>query len=129
MNTIRSVVGLVLYLYLLVLFGRLVLSWVQVFSRDWRPTGPMLVIAEGVSTLTDPPLHALRKVLPPLRIGGVALDLAFFVLILIVYLLLHDLIELLHQGRRSLIFYRPHCAYDTPVTRIQHSRRKMNSLF
>lgn len=88
MNTIRSVVGLVLYLYLLVLFGRLVLSWVQVFSRDWRPTGPMLVIAEGVYTLTDPPLHALRKVLPPLRIGGVALDLAFFVLILIVYLLL-----------------------------------------
>ncbi|HHU10573.1 MAG TPA: YggT family protein [Intrasporangiaceae bacterium] len=88
MNTIRSVVGLVLYLYLLVLFARLVLSWVQVFSRDWRPTGPLLVVAEGVYTLTDPPLHALRKVLPPLRIGGVALDLAFFVLILIVYLLL-----------------------------------------
>jgi len=87
-NTIRSVVGLVLYLYLLVLFARLVLSWVQVFSRDWRPTGPLLVVAEGVYTLTDPPLHALRKVLPPLRIGGVALDLAFFVLILIVYLLL-----------------------------------------
>lgn len=88
MNGIRGLIGFVLYLYLLVLFARLILSWVQVFSREWRPSGPMLVIAEGVYTLTDPPLNALRRVLPPLRIGGVALDLAFFVLILIVYVLL-----------------------------------------
>lgn len=88
MSAIRSAIGFVLYLYLLVLFARLVLSWVQVFSRDWRPKGLVLVIAEAVYTLTDPPLRALRKVLPPLRIGGVALDLAFFALILIVYLLL-----------------------------------------
>jgi YggT family protein len=88
MNTVRNLIGLVLYLYLLVLFARLILSWVQVFSREWRPRGPVLVLAEAVYTLTDPPLRALRKVLPPLRIGGVALDLAFFVLVLIVYILL-----------------------------------------
>ena len=41
MTAIRSLIGLVLYLYLLVLFGRLILSWVQVFSRDWRPRGPV----------------------------------------------------------------------------------------
>lgn len=88
MNTIRSFIGLLLYLYLLVLFARLILSWVQVFSREWRPKGPVLVVAEGVYTLTDPPLRALRKVLPPVRIGGVALDLGFFVLVLIIYILL-----------------------------------------
>jgi YggT family protein len=88
MNTIRGLIGLLLYLYLLVLFARLILSWVQVFSREWRPRGPMLVLAEGVYTLTDPPLRALRKVLPPLRIGGVALDLGFFVLVLVIYVLL-----------------------------------------
>lgn len=88
MNAVRQVIGLILYLYLLVLFARLVLSWVQVFSREWRPRGPVLVLAEGVYTLTDPPLRALRKVLPPVRIGGVALDLGFFVLILLVYLAL-----------------------------------------
>ncbi|MGA8047131.1 MAG: YggT family protein [Dermatophilaceae bacterium] len=88
MNTVRSFIGLLLYLYLLVLFARLILSWVQVFSREWRPKGPVLVLAEGVYTLTDPPLRALRKVLPPLRIGGVALDLAFFVLVLLIYILL-----------------------------------------
>ena len=88
MNTIRQFIGLLLYLYLLVLFARLILSWVQVFSREWRPKGPVLVLAEGVYTLTDPPLRALRKVLPPLRIGGVALDLGFFVLVLVIYVLL-----------------------------------------
>ena len=88
MSGVLDLIGFVLYLYLLVLFARLILSWVQVFSREWRPSGPMLVIAEGVYTLTDPPLNALRRVLPPVRIGGVALDLAFFVLILIVYVLL-----------------------------------------
>jgi YggT family protein len=88
MNAIRQFIGLLLYLYLLVLFARLILSWVQVFSREWRPRGPVLVLAEGVYTLTDPPLRVLRKVLPPLRIGGVALDLAFFVLVLLIYILL-----------------------------------------
>lgn len=88
MNIVRSLVGLILYLYLLVLFARLILSWVQVFSRDWRPRGPVLVVAETVYSLTDPPLTALRRILPPIRIGGVALDLAFFVLVLVVYILL-----------------------------------------
>lgn len=88
MSTVRALIGFILYLYLLVLFARLILSWVQVLSRDWRPRGILLVVAEGVFTLTDPPLRALRKVLPPVRIGGIALDLAFLVLVLIIYIAL-----------------------------------------
>lgn len=88
MSIVRSLVGLVLFVYLLVLFARLVLSWVQVFSREWRPRGPVLLLAETVYSLTDPPLNALRRVLPPVRIGGVALDLAFFVLVIVIYVLL-----------------------------------------
>lgn len=87
MQTIRALIDLLLLLYLLVLFGRMVLDWIQVFSRDWRPRGPMLVVAEGVYTLTDPPLKALRKVIPPLRIGGVALDLGFLVLVVAISVL------------------------------------------
>ena len=70
--------------YFLVLIVRLILDWVQVFSRDWRPSGVLLVIAEVVYSLTDPPIRFLRKFIPPLRLGGVALDLAFLVLILVV---------------------------------------------
>ena len=87
MTFIRQLLDFLLLLFLIVLLGRLVIDWIQVFAREWRPRGVVLVIAEGVYTITDPPLKALRRVIPPLRIGGLSLDLAFMVLILIVYLL------------------------------------------
>lgn len=81
-------IGMILYwvlnIYFLILIVRLILDWVQVFSRDWRPTGVLLIIAESVYSLTDPPIRFLRRFIPPLRLGGVALDLAFLVLILAV---------------------------------------------
>lgn len=79
---VGQLLSLILSLYLFVLIGRLIFDWVQVFARDWRPKGPVLVLANGIYTLTDPPLRALRRVIPPLRLGGVALDLGFLVLIL-----------------------------------------------
>ena len=87
----NPVIGLLVWLinvYIMVLIGRLIIDWIQVFARDWRPKGVMLVVAETVYTLTDPPLRALRKVVPPLRIGGVALDLAFLLLVVVLYVLL-----------------------------------------
>ena len=63
---IGSVLRFALFLFFIVLIGRLILDWVQAFARDWRPRGPMLVVAEVVYTITDPPLSALRKVIPPL---------------------------------------------------------------
>ncbi len=83
---VGQILSYVLGLYLLVLIGRLVFDWVQVFARDWRPKGPLLVLANGLYGLTDPPLRALRRVIPPLRLGSVALDLAFLVLFLVVSL-------------------------------------------
>lgn len=88
MSIVRDVLYLVLYVYFLILIGRLVLDWIQVFARQWRPRGVILVVAEAIYTLTDPPLRAIRKVIKPVRIGGVALDLAFLVLIIVVSLLL-----------------------------------------
>lgn len=81
---VGDILGLLLQLYFFVLIGRLIFDWVQVFARDWRPRGPILVLANGIYSLTDPPLRALRRVIPPLRLGGVALDLGFLVLIVAV---------------------------------------------
>lgn len=75
---------LVLNLFLAVLISRLVLDWIQVLAREWKPSGPVLVFAEGVYTVTDPPLKFLRRLIPPLSLGSVRLDLAFLVLILAV---------------------------------------------
>ncbi|GGB88934.1 membrane protein [Knoellia flava TL1] len=88
MNSVRSLLALVVRLYLLVVFGRLILDWIRVFAREWRPRGVVLVIAEAVYTLTDPPLNALRKVIPPVRLGGASVDLGFLVLVLGLYLIL-----------------------------------------
>ncbi len=88
MRTVFDVIRLVLYCYFLVLMGRLIVDWIQAFARDWRPKGPLLVVLEAIYSLTDPPIKALRKVIPPLRLGGVALDLSFMVLLFAIWLLM-----------------------------------------
>ena len=85
---IGSVLRFALFLFFVVLLGRLVLDWVQAFARDWRPRGPLLVVAEVVYTITDPPLKALRRVIPPLTLGTLRLDLAFLVLMVATSLLM-----------------------------------------
>jgi YggT family protein len=87
-NIVRIVLTYVLWFYLLILIGRLIISWIQAFSRDWSPTGIVLVVAEGVYTATDPPLRLLRRYIPNLRLGNVALDLSFMVLFLVILVLL-----------------------------------------
>jgi YggT family protein len=88
MNAVREVLGFVVFLYFLVLIGRVVFDWIRIFAKEWRPRGAALLVAEPIYTLTEPPLRALRKVIPPLRLGGVSLDLSFMVLFFIVYILL-----------------------------------------
>jgi YggT family protein len=78
------VLSFVLNLFFAALICRLVLDWIQVLARQWRPRGPVLLLAEGVYTVTDPPLKFLRRLIPPLSLGGIRLDLAFLVLILVV---------------------------------------------
>ena len=88
MQYLREVLTYVLTIYLVVLIGRMIFGWVQAFARDWRPTGFVLVLAEVIFTLTDPPLKFLRRFIPSLRIGMVALDLSFMVLFIVILILL-----------------------------------------
>jgi len=83
------IVEFVLYLYLFALLVRIVIDLVQIFARDYRPAGFALVVFELVYTVTDPPLRAMRRVIPPLQLGGVRLDLAFLVLFIVVQVLIY----------------------------------------
>lgn len=87
-RVIFAVLELVVVLFLIFLLARAVLDWVQFFARDWRPKGAALVAAEVVYSVTDPPLKALRRVIPPVRLGSVSLDVAYMVLFAICWLLL-----------------------------------------
>jgi YggT family protein len=85
---VGSIIQWVLWIFLLILFARMILSWVPVLVRDWEPKGPMLVFAEVIYSITDPPLKLVRKVLRPVRVGNMMLDLAFIGLAILVSILM-----------------------------------------
>jgi YggT family protein len=88
-----SVVGQILHgllwAFIALLWIRFIVDWVQVFARSWSPGGPLLVVLEFVYSVTDPPIKALRKVIPPLRLGNFALDLSFIIVMIVAYVLLY----------------------------------------
>jgi YggT family protein len=86
---LRETLTYVLWIYLVVLIGRMIFGWVQAFAREWHPSGVLLVLAEAIFTVTDPPLKFLRRFIPPLRLGMVAMDLSFMVLFIVVLILLN----------------------------------------
>jgi YggT family protein len=85
---VGHIINGILWIFLLILFARMILSWVPVLVREWEPRGPMLVFAEIIYSITDPPLRLLRKVLKPVRIGNMMLDLAFIGLAILVSILM-----------------------------------------
>ena len=88
MYVVGSIIGTILQLFLILLFVRFVFDWVQVFARDWRPSGVLLVILEVVYSITDPPIMLIRRYVPPLRLGAIVLDLAFIIVLISVFLLM-----------------------------------------
>ncbi|MEE2038528.1 YggT family protein [Nocardiopsis sp. CT-R113] len=88
MSIVVTVLLFALQLFVFVLIARVVLEMVQSFARTWRPTGFVLVLAEIVYTITDPPLRFLRRFIKPVRLGSIALDLSVLVLFIIVWILM-----------------------------------------
>jgi len=88
LGVIGTIVETVLTLYVLVLITRLVLDYVPLFNREWRPKGAGLVLAELVYTLTDPPIRFFRRLVPPLRLGTISLDFGFALTMIVVLILM-----------------------------------------
>jgi YggT family protein len=88
MHAIGVILYVLLWVFLGLLWVRFIVDWVQVFARSWTPRGPLLLVLETVYTITDPPINALRRVIPPLRIGTVALDLSFLIVMIATWILL-----------------------------------------
>ena len=84
MALVWNIVYTILLVYFFVMWARFVLDLVRTFNRAWRPHGFMLVLVEGVYTVTDPLVRFFRRLVPPIRIGQVALDLAWSLAMLVV---------------------------------------------
>jgi YggT family protein len=89
---VEAVAGLIyfaLLVFLLFLIFRLVMEYVFMLARSFRPTGAVAILLELAYSVTDPPLKALRRVLPPLRIGSISIDLGFLILFIVVQILMN----------------------------------------
>lgn len=87
MTVIGDVLRLVLLVAILLLIARLIIDWVQVFARSWRPSGVTAAFCEAIYSVTDPPMRAVRRAVPPLRLGGAMLDLSPMILLIAIYVL------------------------------------------
>ena len=87
MEYVGQTIDLVLFLFLILLFARFVVDWVQVFARSWTPRGPVLVVLEVIYTVPAPPILFVRRFIPPLRLGSIMLDTSFIIVLVLVYLL------------------------------------------
>jgi YggT family protein len=86
---IAAIVGLyVLYAIVGLLLVRLIMDYVMMFARNFRPSGAVAAVLELAYSVTDPPLRALRRVIPPLRLGNISVDLSFIVLFISAYVLI-----------------------------------------
>jgi YggT family protein len=87
LSILFQILYLVVYIFFLTLLARFVLGAVLQYGRRWQPSRGASAALETVWSVTDPPLKALRRVIPPLRIGNVSLDLASLVLLVILFVL------------------------------------------
>ena len=85
---IGSILVAVFQIFLMALLARLILDYIRMFARNWRPRGPVLYLVEAVYAITDKPMEFVRRFIPPLRIGAVSLDLSFIVLFFAIQLLI-----------------------------------------
>ena len=80
------------WIFVMLLFFRMVMSWVLAFARGYTPRGAMLIATESAYTVTDPPINLVRRFVPPLRIGGVAIDLSVTIVLLFVWVVVLGLL-------------------------------------
>ena len=79
---ITSLLLTLLDLFRYALFIRLIIDYVRIFARNWRPNSVLIAFFEFIYTITDPPMKFVGRFVPPLRLGGVAIDLSFIVLLI-----------------------------------------------
>jgi YggT family protein len=83
MALVWGVIGYVVYVYILLVLARICLEITRQFARSWRPVGAAAIGVELVYVATDPPIRALRRLVPPVRLGSVSLDLSVIIVLIV----------------------------------------------
>jgi YggT family protein len=88
MEVVGQFIWFILWVAIVLLLARFVLDWVQLLARSWRPQGWVAALCEALYSITDPPLRAVRGVIPPIRLGGAALDLSPMILLIGIWIVM-----------------------------------------
>ena len=88
MAAVGQIIWFFLWVAIVLLLARFVLDWVQLLARSWRPQGWVAALCEALYSITDPPLRAVRGVIPPMRLGGAALDLSPMILLIGIWIVM-----------------------------------------
>ena len=86
-NALLSVVCVVLTAYTIILFIRVIISWAYLFGFRPPYSGPLRTILDLLEDVTEPVLRPLRALIPPIRAGGVGLDLSIIIAFVILAVL------------------------------------------
>jgi len=81
-SIIATILVVALNIFVFVMWARFILDLVAMLARGWRPRGFVLILAELAYTITDPPVKAVRKIVPPLRAGGVQIDFSWSIVLI-----------------------------------------------
>jgi len=81
-SIVATIVYVALNIFVVIMWARFVLDLVAMLARQWRPRGFVLVLAELVYTITDPPVKAVRRIVPPLRAGGIVIDFSWSIVLI-----------------------------------------------
>ncbi len=128
-----DVLYFLLFIFWLLLIGRIIVEFIRTFARDWKPTGFVVVILEAIFTVTDPPVKLLRRLIPPLNLGGIRLDLSIMVLLFIVYFLMAFIprsggSEMRRRGAVAGPSYAPMCQNGMRYTVGSNTRDALSEL-
>jgi YggT family protein len=81
-----GILGTILYwalqLFVYAMFARFIVDFIMSVNRGWRPPAILMPVVDFAFTITDPPLKIVRRFVPPLRLGVVALDLAWTIVLI-----------------------------------------------
>lgn len=89
MGIIATILFVALVIFIALMWVRLILDWVRALRPRWRPTRPLLVVAELCFTVTDPPVRLVRRVVKPIAVGGARLDFAWSIVLILALVLLY----------------------------------------
>jgi YggT family protein len=81
-------ISLLLQLYIVVIFVRVILSWFPL-----SPDSPMASVYRFVHTVTEPVLGPIRRVMPGIGVGGMGLDLSPIIVLLLIQLIAIPLVQ------------------------------------